>query len=526
MAAAMGATAGRMNRVYRTPAEHGALLHPPSRPGSVCIGQRMAGGRPETRWVQRCYPVADLPEILPALAEEEDVYITHNRFWGRRKITHLAELGALALDLDFYRIPEFRGASASGVLLDVLTVLERRRLPAPSLAVGSGRGLYLFWLHSPVPRAALPRWNACQRELVEALEQVGADKQAKDAARVLRVVGTRHRGAGVMVEALTPPGDVWEFSDLADEILPYTRAEMADIRIQKAARRAERPQKSLWTPPEGFTAATLWESRLTDLQRLREIRWFGEPMPDYRNRWLFLAGVGMSYIAIPTVLQRELFALAHQVGGWSDGHTRSKMHAVFRTVREHWKRERDDRGRHTGPDPRYRFHNQTIIDWLEITAAEEREMQTIISGDERRRRDRERKRKDRRQAGAVPQAERQAATEERRREAHRLRSEGLSYRKIAARLDISHEAVRKLLSRPVSKGVNPASGCMVAEGPREAATGERSDPGGVPGFVALDGGGPVFLPSEASTLFSGGGAAQSELLGLEEGEDLAGGGAA
>jgi hypothetical protein len=57
-------------------------------------------------------------------------------------------------------------------------------------------------------------------------------------------------------------------------------------------------------------------------------------MPDFRDRWMFLSGVGMSWLAVPAVLQRELFALARQVGGWTEGHTRSKLHAVFSTARE------------------------------------------------------------------------------------------------------------------------------------------------------------------------------------------------
>ena len=52
-------------------------------------------------------------------------------------------------------------------------------------------------------------------------------------------------------------------------------------------------------------------------------------------------------------------------------------------------------------DPRYRFSNQRIIEELEITGEEEREMRTIISDDERRRRDRERDEKRRREAGAM-----------------------------------------------------------------------------------------------------------------------------
>ncbi len=52
--------------------------------------------------------------------------------------------------------------------------------------------MYLIWLHSPIPRAALPRWRACQEILKDLLASLGADPKARDAARVLRVVGTPH----------------------------------------------------------------------------------------------------------------------------------------------------------------------------------------------------------------------------------------------------------------------------------------------------------------------------------------------
>jgi hypothetical protein len=40
--------------------------------------------------------------------------------------------------------------------------------------------------------------------------------------------------------------------------------------------------------------------------------------------------------------------------------------------------------------PRYKFRNDTLIEWLEITPEEERKLKTTISGDERRRRNHER----------------------------------------------------------------------------------------------------------------------------------------
>lgn len=122
---------------------------------------RRIGGR----WHETAYPVSELREVLPALAGQDDVYLSTQRFRAWRRVARLQECGALAVDLDYYRRPEYRGAHPRGVLEDALAALARTRKPAPSLAISSGRGLYLIWLHSPIPRAALPRWTACQREL-------------------------------------------------------------------------------------------------------------------------------------------------------------------------------------------------------------------------------------------------------------------------------------------------------------------------------------------------------------------------
>ncbi len=92
-----------------------------------------------------------------------------------------------------------------------LEALARAGMPAPSFAVATGRGLALVWLHTPVPRAALPRWRACQGAVHDALRHLGADRLATDAARVLRLVGTGNGASGTLVEALTPVGEAWDF---------------------------------------------------------------------------------------------------------------------------------------------------------------------------------------------------------------------------------------------------------------------------------------------------------------------------
>ncbi len=395
-------------------------------------------------WQEKAYAACDLAEVLPYYTGRSDVYISTQRFWGWRRIARLAQCGALAVDVDFHKVERMRGSHPLGALEDCRVVLESARLPQPSIAIASGRGLYLLWLHEPIPRQALPRWNACQRELWQILKPLGADRGALDAARVLRLIGTRHSRASVTVEALTPPGAVWQFDGLADEILPYTRAEIADFRIKRAARAAKRsPNGPLAGTCAEFNIGTLWESRLTDLQTLRRIRWFGDLPSGERDSWMFLAGNAMSYLVPPERLERELFALAREVAGWHDWESRSRMHSIF--TRAHMA-ARGERVTWEGVevDPRYRFRSETIIELLGITAEEQRALRVLISPAEKgRRRDEKRRR-----AGMMNRKEYEGRAAWRRSEARRMYSEeGRSVPEIASALGVSVHSVNSYVFR-------------------------------------------------------------------------------
>jgi hypothetical protein len=155
-----------------------------------------------------------------------------------------------------------------------------------------------------------------------------------DATRVLRLIGSQHSGSGLIVEALTSAGEVWEFATLAYEMMPLTRAEVVDLRIQRAARDAERPRRSQRRAmaAQGFNAGTRWEARLSDLQALvNRVRCFGELPEGQRDYWMFLATNAMSWLAPPDRLEREAHALARDVCHWmTDREARSRLHAVFK----------------------------------------------------------------------------------------------------------------------------------------------------------------------------------------------------
>lgn len=300
---------------------------------------------------------------------------------ARGGIVHGFICGALFVDLDFHKT-DLAGGHPRHVLDAALDALERERLPRPGFATATGRGLALVWLHRPVPRQALPRWRACQEVLGDALRHLGADRLASDAARVLRLVGTRNSRSGARVEALTSAGEAWDFEPLADEILPLARARVAALRLERAGRRAA--GEGTARPARFLTEAGLWELRLAELQRFAELqcllehRRLGVLPEGERDLWLLLAGTATSYLVLAPlvgreVCGREVCALARQVtaGAWDDREVLARTGAV---VRRAGQAARGERVGHEGRlvDPRYHFRTATVVDLLGISEGEMR----------------------------------------------------------------------------------------------------------------------------------------------------------
>lgn len=428
-----------------TPSQHAELLHPLARHGGVVLARTL----PEhPYWAEESWWPFEFDMVLHDLAGKQDRYLTQNRFTGRQRvIAQLKEITAMWVDLDFYAVPKLAGCTPEAVFELVLEHLESAGIPEPSLVLCSGQGLYVVWLlYKPVGRKHLPRWNDAQRRLCALLKPLGADPAAKDAARVLRIVGTTNSKNGSLVYSLREPQPRRPFEELADSILQgqddegEQTADLHDLTVQRVARRE-------YKAPRRFTEATLWEARLTDLQTLRRLRYGQGQMEDFRDRWLFIAGNAMAWLTdSPEVLQRELVALAEEAGGWGVARSKSKLGAIFERVHM---AARGETVTFKGVewDPRYHFHNETLMQWLEIAPEEERQMVTIIGQEEGRRRDREYRRKKRRADGVQPRAQyeqkRTAALLKNSVAARQLRECGLSAKEIASKMGVSERTVQR-----------------------------------------------------------------------------------
>jgi hypothetical protein len=121
---------------------------------------------------------------------------------------------------------------------------------------------------------------------------------------------------------------------------------------------------------------------------------------------------------------------------WSEQEVRSCVCSVQSRTEAALRGERHPTD--NGPsDPRYKYKNETLINLLEITGEEEREMKTIVSDTERRRRGAGRAAARRRAAGAPSIAELRASRDGARTKAMALRAQGRSFPEIAAALGVA-----------------------------------------------------------------------------------------
>lgn len=388
------------------PADEAGTYHDSGRTGFFSL--LVASGR-EKR--QDSYRLTFMPEVLGMLDPSRDTWLSQAEFIRpNRRVVNLARIGLLFADLDTYRQPWAEGRSPDQLAAAVLYHCAHEGIPAPSILVYSGRGIQAKWLlEGTLPRAALPRWNACQRYLIDRLTPLGADSQARDASRVLRVVNTVNSKSGeicrvVHVEA-GPDGEPirYNFEYLAEALLPVARW---DIEADRKARAARRQFKLL---PGGQTGnlRTLngrqlaWD-RLEDLRTLAMLRGGvheGERMLHlfWRLNFLLLSGATNSF-----EMYREAGALATELDpSWN---TRSKeLMTLYRKAKAYEAGETVELGGKKYP-PLYTPKNDTLINLFRISDEEQRRLKTLVSKDIAKERDRERHTARRRAAGAIDRA--------------------------------------------------------------------------------------------------------------------------
>jgi hypothetical protein len=402
-------------------------------------------------------PLDRLPQVIPLLDQSLDTWISQAEFFApNRRVVNLSRVGLLFSDLDTYNSPNMIGKSPEAQAAALEFYCADNGIPAPSLVVFSGRGLQAKWVLScAVPRQALPRWMACQRALCAALAGFGADRNALDASRVLRLVDTINTKSGEIarVVAVNQVGAqlvAHDFDFLCEVLLPIGREE---LQRRTATRQAERLARLrlIESKPAGkgrgvgLNGRVLAWDRLEDLRRLGDLRGgWGEGMRSTAIHWQvnFMALAGA---VNPGNIRLEAQQLARKVyGGAYRDFDASSMSTLITKTRQYVAGERVEFHGRDYP-PLYTPRNSTLIDLFQITSAEQLQLRTILDKGEAQRRDTASQQVRRRAAGVADRSEYLAAhsgaAAERAAQIRALKAQGLGATAIAKQLGVHRDTV-------------------------------------------------------------------------------------
>jgi len=192
-------------------------------------------------------PVKELPTLLPGMinALSENAYMAINTMYrpgwgesaivpglraaGRRK-AWVRWVNACLVDLDVGREGEngAKGLTWWQALGALFGAVDAGIIPKMSIVARSGRGLYAMWCLKADDGKAQPglKWaietsERINKELVSRLEALAADPKAVDAARIIRIPGTKHSVTG-------DPSEYWIIPGGDGSGITYTLKQLAD----------------------------------------------------------------------------------------------------------------------------------------------------------------------------------------------------------------------------------------------------------------------------------------------------------
>ncbi|MGL5712078.1 MAG: hypothetical protein ACRCX2_03595 [Paraclostridium sp.] len=355
------------------------------------------------------YKKDELLEHTEDIINDINAYISQNTFYRpQRRIENIKELRAIYIDIDCYNSKYTKDAVQYFLEHD----LYGSKIPRPNYLIDSGRGLYYVILIKPVPSMAMPLWYAVQRYLYNVLKPFGADANALDPTRVLRIVGTMNSKSGTCVEVLDAYDYEYSLKEIQQEYLPE---------ISEKKKGKGRPKKMVSL----FTEYSLYYSRIKDISKVCELRDYD--MEGHREITLFLYRYFSACFTqdVDEALSRAL-----------------ELNSMFKKPLPEVEVVRDTKSATRAYENKlYKYTNAKLIEILDIDETEQRSLETIIGTKEKYRRKNE-KRTPRNKKGLT---NKQQELEDLKIKVLDLKSKGLNNTQISKELNIDRAKTRRLL---------------------------------------------------------------------------------
>lgn len=334
---------------------------------------------------QCAYNISDLTPYrlkrLITLGKNINLYITNNNYQTnyKRISAYVDSAECLALDIDFYNIKSLCNLTPEDVYNKICKEVFKPLGVAPSYAIDSGNGLYIFFLLEHLPLTEKDKDNRylyakVMNALIAVTKSYGADPSCADLSRVLRLPLTVNQKTGRYCKIidydavkLTEPKR-YKIEDIYKTLLPN-----APLTESKPKKPIPKPRKSSsYTTPISykFTLNSLGQSRVKDLLHLLHLR-SGE-MTKFRNKFLFILALSLLEYLYEVPDQAEKFLLEVN-GQFSEPLKDKEVQTLFKHAYDSITK------RQQGLTGYYHYSNERIILELDITYNEYKDMKTIIT---------------------------------------------------------------------------------------------------------------------------------------------------
>lgn len=379
-----------------------------------------------------------LRTIIEEVEGQEDVYISSNTYYKPKRATsYIRQFRALYIDID---LKEYGKMEA---VYEIYELVNKNKIPMPSMIVDSGRGLHIYWRVKNAPYGAMWTWQELEDHLYNQLKDLGADLQATDSSRVLRLPNTINSKIHKECKVLVINDDIeYSMYDLREKYLNY-KSKPYQLEIHQA-KEINKKKKCLIN--NLFNSYTLHLARVQDMETLCSLRKYD--VKGYRNFILHC------YAYWKGIYTRDSLELEKEVIEFNNAFRNplkeTEVKAILRCIPKAIDKFISyEQGVRSGQVKRvskgmrdkggYWYKNQTLIDRLDITLDEQSHMKTIIGKEEKYRRRNNKRNTARRNKEGLTMREQQKATKI--QAVKELYNKGLKQIEIAEKLSMSKQLV-------------------------------------------------------------------------------------
>ncbi|MCL0312911.1 helix-turn-helix domain-containing protein [Apilactobacillus sp. TMW 2.2459] len=378
------------------------------------------------------YFTNDLKNIVNHIDYKHNYYVTINTFKTRKRSNdNIAGLNAIYFDVDCVKngVSKQEFISVLPQILVECNMFYDNQIMLSSYEVDSGNGYYLIFLFKNqiiVNNPAITRlWSKLEHEIATRINNATTqffgkklcDTRATDPARLLRVPNTynlKDKDKPILCHVENHTSLKYDMFKLIDEFLPP--------RPIKKAKKGNHTKINVKVSKNVFI---LNLNRCKDIEQLVEMRNFD--IKGYRENLLFI-------YAANAIKVMDYETVVSKLDSINNSFNESLPESELKNLRYETKYL---------DLSKYNYSNNRIIETLNITEYEQTQLKTIISKEEKYRRNNDRRNYINRHKSLTIGAK--AKREQRNKKIMDLHNQGLSYREISKSLNIGLSTVSRYL---------------------------------------------------------------------------------